>query len=76
MLDRGVPLSGVPFFWTRFWDKALQYTGHASQFDDVHITGDISKQTFLAWYFYNKKVVAAAAMNQPSAVMIINEAMK
>jgi len=28
MMGRLTPMSTVPFFWTRFWDKSLQYSGH------------------------------------------------
>lgn len=29
MLDKTVPNDNVPFFWTRFHNKSLAYTGHA-----------------------------------------------
>jgi len=29
MLDKNVPMLTVPFFWTRFFEKSLHYTGYA-----------------------------------------------
>jgi len=54
----------------------LHYTGYASSFDDVHVTGSLKDLTFVTYYFRKNKVVAASAMQSPNAIMIINEAMR
>jgi len=66
MLERGVPMDTVPFFWTRFYDKSLHYTGiGATKYDDIHIEGNLKDLKFLVYYFWNNRVVGAASMNMP-----------
>lgn len=66
------PVDNIPFFWTRFFNTSVQYTGNTSKWDDVIVKGDLAQQKFVAYYVNNGKVVAAATMNTPNAVMIIN----
>jgi NADPH-dependent 2,4-dienoyl-CoA reductase/sulfur reductase-like enzyme len=37
MLGKMVPFGNVPFFWTRNYNKAVQYIGNASDYDEVYI---------------------------------------
>ena len=76
MLDKNVAYDYVPYYWTRMWDKTLQFTGNASNFNEVYIDGDISKYTFVAYYFNNGNVVGCASMNVPNATNIMYEAFK
>lgn len=69
-------MDSIPFFWTRFFDKSLHYTGYASKYDEIHVDGDLKNLKFVVYYIWNKRVLAAASMNMPKAAMIINEAMK
>lgn len=76
MLDENVAYDYVPYYWTRMWDKTLQFTGNGSDFDEVFVDGDLSKYTFVAYYFKNGKVVGCASMNTSNAVNIMYEAFK
>jgi NADPH-dependent 2,4-dienoyl-CoA reductase/sulfur reductase-like enzyme/nitrite reductase/ring-hydroxylating ferredoxin subunit len=76
MLDENVAYDYVPYYWTRMWDKTLQFTGNGSDFDEVFVDGDLSKYTFVAYYFKNGKVVGCASMNTSNAVNIIYEGFK
>ena len=76
MLDKHVPLDGVSFFWTRQWDKSLQYAGFADKYDEVFVDGDLKSQNFAAYYLKGDRVVAVAAMNRPNLTMLACEAMK
>lgn len=76
MLEKNVAYDYVPYYWTRMWDKTLQYTGNASSFDEVFVEGDASKFEFVAYYFKNNKIVGFAAMNKANAVNIMYEAFK
>lgn len=76
MLGQKTPVSEIPFFWTRFWNKSLHYTGYAPSYDNVHVEGDLNKLEFTAWYIKNNRVVAFSAMNKGPAAMVVNEAMK
>jgi len=41
----------------------------------VHVTGDLSKLEFLAYYFKGDKVVAACGMNKNAGILTIGAAM-
>jgi apoptosis-inducing factor 3 len=74
MLSKGVVYDRLPFFWSRLFNKAVSYIGHTDSWDEVYIDGDLSKQTFVAYYIKQNRVVAAAAMNRGSDIHIIKEA--
>ncbi len=71
-----LPYEYVPYFWTRQWDKTMQYTGYGASFDEVFIDGDLSKLTFLAYYLKGNKVVGFASMNKANAANIMYEAFR
>lgn len=64
MLGQDIGYSSVPVFWTIQYMKRLDYIGHASEWDDVVIHGDLEKPEFLAYYIKNGKVVAAAGLDR------------
>jgi NADPH-dependent 2,4-dienoyl-CoA reductase/sulfur reductase-like enzyme/nitrite reductase/ring-hydroxylating ferredoxin subunit len=76
MLGKRIPYEYVPFFWSRQWDKGLQYTGYGVNFDDVFIEGNLSEPRFVAYYFERNKIVGFAAMNTPNAANIMYEAFR
>jgi NADPH-dependent 2,4-dienoyl-CoA reductase/sulfur reductase-like enzyme len=75
MLGKMVPFSGIPFFWTRNFNKTVQYIGYASSFDEVHITGDVMANKFLAFYIKDGRVLAVAGQQMNSDVLTFMEAM-
>jgi len=76
MLGKVLPYGAIPFFWTRNYNKSLQYVGNGEGFTDIHITGDLNEQKFVAYYINNKdQVIAAAGMNSGAAILTIFEAM-
>jgi len=76
MLGEKTPVSEIPFFWTRFWNNSLHYTGYTSSYDNVHVEGDLNKFEFAAWYIKNNRIVAYSSMNKDMSAMVIGEAMK
>lgn len=76
MLEKHVPINDIPFFWTRQWDKSLQYTGFAGNYDEVHVEGDLKALKFAAYYIKEDQVLAVAAMNQMNLTQLFNEAMR
>jgi len=62
MLGKMIPYGNIPFFWTRFYNKALQYTGFAHAWDEVYIDGSLDELKFLAYYIKDDKVLAVAGM--------------
>lgn len=76
MLGKQISHEAIPFFWTRQFEKSLQYVGFGTKYDDIHIEGDFSQFNFLAYYGFNNKVVASASMGRSPAAMIISHAMQ
>ena len=76
ILGKKIPLDNVPFFWTRSFDNSVQFTGVTSGYDNLHISGDLPTQKFIAYYFKDGKVVGAVCMNSLNSIMIINEALR
>ena len=70
MVGKPTPLGEIPFFWTRHWDKSLQYSGIGTGFDQVVIDGDLNELKFVAYYGKKGKVVASASMNVPNVLYI------
>lgn len=73
MLDKKVTYDYVPFFWSRMWDKAIQYTGFGSSWDEVFVDGNLEELKFVAYYIKNNQIVGFASMNTPNAANIMYE---
>lgn len=50
MLGKLVPFGNVPFYWTRHYNKSIQYAGYAAEYDEVHIEGNLEEGKFIAFY--------------------------
>lgn len=66
----------VPFFWTRQHGKSLQYIGHARAWDEVVHDGDVAGGDFIAYYFNEGRLVAAAAMGRADDLTRIGERLR
>ena len=44
--------------------KRLDYIGHAKDWDDIVVHGDLDKPEFLAYYVKNGRVLAAAGLDR------------
>ncbi|HEX2943281.1 MAG TPA: FAD-dependent oxidoreductase, partial [Rhodopila sp.] len=64
MAGQGARYDVVPVFWTIQYLKRLDYIGHASDWDDIVVHGDLEKPEFLAYYVKDGRVVAAAGLDQ------------
>jgi NADPH-dependent 2,4-dienoyl-CoA reductase/sulfur reductase-like enzyme/nitrite reductase/ring-hydroxylating ferredoxin subunit len=64
LAGKAVAYDSVPFFWTRQYDAGLLYVGHAEDWDEIIIQGDLSAQDFLAFYVKGDRILAVAGMNR------------
>lgn len=76
MLDKHIPFDIIPFFWTRNFNKTLQYTGYHREFDEVFVDGSLEDHKFVAYYIKDDKVQAATALGAGAAIHILKEAMR
>ena len=66
----------VPFFWTNQFSKRLSYVGHAEEWDEIEVDGNIKDQTFVAFYVKDGNVLAAASMNRDKESNRIEDLMR
>ncbi|HEU4713025.1 MAG TPA: FAD-dependent oxidoreductase [Pyrinomonadaceae bacterium] len=76
MLGHDLVFDRVPFFWTRQFDSALLYVGHATSWDEIIYQGDVFRHDFLAFYVKDNRVVAVAGMNRDREMAAIEELMR
>ena len=76
MLGHDVAFEGVPFFWTRQFDAALLYVGHATSWDEIVYHGEVSSRNFLAFYLKEARVVAVAGMSRDREMAAAEELMR
>jgi NADPH-dependent 2,4-dienoyl-CoA reductase/sulfur reductase-like enzyme/nitrite reductase/ring-hydroxylating ferredoxin subunit len=68
MLGRERPFDAVPYFWTIHFLKRLDYVGHAVDWDDVIVDGDLQKPEFIALYVKDGRVDAVVGWDRDQDV--------
>jgi apoptosis-inducing factor 3 len=58
MLGERTPFIDVPFFWSQHYDVPINYVGHAEQWDEIAIEGDIAAKDCLVRYKRNGRSLA------------------
>lgn len=66
----------VPFFWSGQYDIKLRYVGHAEQWDEIKIDGNLNEPEFLAYYLKDNRVMAVAGINRDREIAAISELMR
>jgi NADPH-dependent 2,4-dienoyl-CoA reductase/sulfur reductase-like enzyme/nitrite reductase/ring-hydroxylating ferredoxin subunit len=62
MLGLNVQFDAVPFFWSQHYDVPINYVGHAEQWDEIAIEGDIQAKDCLLRYKHKGRVLAVASV--------------
>ena len=52
----------MPFFWSQHYDVPINYVGHAEQWDELTIDGDIASRDCLVRYKKQGRVLAVASI--------------
>ena len=60
MAGKGVPFTGVPFFWTQQYDLQVSYAGVAGAWDESFVTGDVAARDFVTFFVRDGGLIAAA----------------
>jgi apoptosis-inducing factor 3 len=68
MLGREAVFDAIPYFWTIHFKKRLDYVGHAENWDEVAIDGDLKKPEFTAFYVKGGSVQAVAGWGRDQAM--------
>ncbi len=62
MLGLTERFDAVPFFWTQHYDVPINYVGHAEQWDEIAVDGDIKSKDCLLRYKKGGRVLAIASI--------------
>lgn len=65
------PQEAVPWFWSDQYDLKLQMVGLSEGYDRLVIRGAPSAREFIAFYLRDRRLIAADAINVPSAFMFV-----
>ena len=67
MLGYRETFDAVPFFWSQHYDIPINYVGHAEQWDDLAIDGDIAGKDCTLRFKHNGRVLAVVTILRPRA---------
>jgi hypothetical protein len=59
------PFRHVPYFFSDVFDLSYEFWGDASGADQIVHRGDLASNSFSVWWFRERKLIAAFAMNRP-----------
>jgi NADPH-dependent 2,4-dienoyl-CoA reductase/sulfur reductase-like enzyme/nitrite reductase/ring-hydroxylating ferredoxin subunit len=62
MMGLNEEFDAVPFFWSQHYDVPINYIGHAEQWDEIVVDGDIASKDCLLRYKKNGRVLAVASI--------------
>jgi NADPH-dependent 2,4-dienoyl-CoA reductase/sulfur reductase-like enzyme/nitrite reductase/ring-hydroxylating ferredoxin subunit len=62
MLGQREKFDAVPFFWSQHYDVPINYVGHAEQWDEITLDGDIKTKDCLLKYKRKSRVLAVASL--------------
>lgn len=70
LVDRPVPLSAVPWFWSDQHDLKFQMAGLPVAGDQTVLRGDMASDRFTLFYLRDGALVAAHSVNRPAEHML------
>lgn len=76
MLGQRERFDAVPFFWSQHYDVPINYVGHAEQWDEIAIEGDIAAKDCLLRYKRGGRVLAVASIYRDLASLEAELAME
>jgi NADPH-dependent 2,4-dienoyl-CoA reductase/sulfur reductase-like enzyme len=76
MLGERRPFGAVPFFWSQHYDVPINYIGHAEQWDELAIEGDVAARDCLLRYRLKGRTLAVASIYRDLANLEAEVAME
>jgi NADPH-dependent 2,4-dienoyl-CoA reductase/sulfur reductase-like enzyme len=76
MAGKSSVFRGIPFFWTAQFGLFAQYVGHAAEWDEVIVQGDLSSKEFIAFYTAGDRVLAALGCTRSAELGALGELMR
>jgi 3-phenylpropionate/trans-cinnamate dioxygenase ferredoxin reductase subunit len=63
MLGKPASYERLPYFFSDQYDVGMEYTGHAADWDEVVVRGDVDKPEFIAFWLKDGRVLAGMNVN-------------
>jgi 3-phenylpropionate/trans-cinnamate dioxygenase ferredoxin reductase subunit len=63
MLGRAKAYDRIPYFFSDQYETGMEYSGHATEWDEVVFRGDVAAREFIAFWLKDERVVAGMNMN-------------
>jgi 3-phenylpropionate/trans-cinnamate dioxygenase ferredoxin reductase subunit len=63
MLGRPVNYDEIPYFFSDQYDAGMEYSGYATEWDEVVFRGDVAAREFIAFWLKDERLVAGMNMN-------------
>ncbi|WP_263359878.1 FAD-dependent oxidoreductase [Acidicapsa ligni] len=76
MLGQRADVESVPFFWTYHFEKKINYLGHATEWEDISIVGDVDRLDFIAFMTTRGKVKAVVSCAKETETALLAELMR
>ena len=62
MIGHREKFTAVPFFWSQHYDVPISYVGHAENWDEIAIEGDIAAKDCILRFIRDTRIVAIASI--------------
>jgi 3-phenylpropionate/trans-cinnamate dioxygenase ferredoxin reductase subunit len=63
MLGQGEAYDRIPYFFSDQYETGMEYSGHATDWDEVVFRGDAAAREFIAFWLKDERLVAGMNMN-------------
>ncbi|PSB20168.1 NAD(FAD)-dependent dehydrogenase [Phormidesmis priestleyi ULC007] len=76
MAGKPTKFRGVPVFWSMQFQFPIRYVGHATEWDELIVDGDLNQREFIAFYVKDNQVLAAASSKRDTETAAIAELLR
>ena len=76
MLGQREVFNAIPFFWSQHYDVPINYVGHADEWDEIAVEGDVAAKDCLLRYKHKGRVLAVASIYRDQASLRAELAME
>jgi 3-phenylpropionate/trans-cinnamate dioxygenase ferredoxin reductase subunit len=63
MLGKEASYEEIPYFFSDQYDSGMEYSGYATEWDEIVFRGDVEQREFVAFWLKDERVIAGMNMN-------------
>lgn len=76
MLGIKTEYTAIPFFWTKQAGLNIRYVGYTDKWDEIFYDGEVSSESFIAYYIREGRILAAAGNKRDKDMAALSELMR